>query len=625
MENILAENARRHRLRLNLYDPVSGRGAGGNRIAATAPDGTPCMIPRTMADDEKYPLVQRDITAWRRLRIRHDFEYWCATCVTIYDKRTRRDIKFILNRPQRRVAAIFEQQRLASRPIRIIMLKARQWGGSTLVQTYMAWIQMLHRRAWNSLICAQVKDTSSTIRAMYAKLLADYPEDMWDDEGDTPHPALKPFQGCPNIRVIPGRECRITIGSAAAPEAIRGGDYAMAHLSEVAFWGESARRSPEDFIQAICGSILLEPLTLLVLESTANGIGNYFHSEWLRASAGPGSPNPSDKIPVFVPWYEIDLYSCPVDDPQKLWSEMDEFEMSLWEHHGCTLEQIAWYHTKRREYTSRPRMAAEYPTDPIEAFMNSGENVFLHDDIEALRPACSVATGAISSLARIAADRRGELEIWDTPPDDVDRWIDRYVVSVDVGGRSPSADWSVIAVIDRGTAAGDTPRLVAQWRGHIDHDILAQYAADIGHAYGDALLVIESNSLESSGAQGETGLSLLAALADSYPNLYHREAFDKDGASPQWRVGFHTNRATKSLALTALIAAIRDRAFIERSAEALHELSVFEYKRGGVVGARRGYHDDIVMTRAIALYVASRMSPPALRPLPVKLDSAMLW
>ena len=45
------------------------------------------------------------------------------------------------------------------------------------------------------------------------------------------------------------------------------------------------------------------PETLIAIESTANGVGNYFHSEWLRCKEGRG-----DKHAVFVPWYEIDIY-----------------------------------------------------------------------------------------------------------------------------------------------------------------------------------------------------------------------------------------------------------------------------------------------------------------------------
>ncbi|MBR5241403.1 MAG: hypothetical protein IKW05_05650, partial [Muribaculaceae bacterium] len=61
--------------------------------------------------------------------------------VRIKNKMGDGDIPFKLNRPQRRLLAEMEEMRIKGKPIRIILLKARQWGGSTLVQIYMAWIQ----------------------------------------------------------------------------------------------------------------------------------------------------------------------------------------------------------------------------------------------------------------------------------------------------------------------------------------------------------------------------------------------------------------------------------------------------------------------------------------------------
>lgn len=139
-----------------------------------------------------------------RLRCRHDFEYWAATCVMIKDKITGRDTPLVLNRPQRRVASILEEQRRSGAPIRLIMLKARQWGGSTLVQMYMAWIQTVHRTNWHSLICAHVKDTSSSIRGIYTKMLASYPPELW--EGDA-EPRFTAFERSANTRLIAGRGC----------------------------------------------------------------------------------------------------------------------------------------------------------------------------------------------------------------------------------------------------------------------------------------------------------------------------------------------------------------------------------------------------------------------------------
>lgn len=52
----------------------------------------------------------------RRLRLRHDFEYWAASCVTIRHKTTGRRVPFVLNAPQRRVASLLEDDRRAARP-----------------------------------------------------------------------------------------------------------------------------------------------------------------------------------------------------------------------------------------------------------------------------------------------------------------------------------------------------------------------------------------------------------------------------------------------------------------------------------------------------------------------------
>ncbi|WP_288307847.1 hypothetical protein [uncultured Muribaculum sp.] len=618
MENIheiVVENARRNAL-INLeYCPVRGIGCTGERVECYSPVSKGKeFIPKTMYDSDKFHMVKENAQAWRRLRICHDFEYWAATCCTIKDKRTGCDVFMRLNRPQRRVLAIMEQQRMAGEPVRLIMLKARQWGGSTLVQVYMAWIQLVHKRSWNSLICAHVKDTAATIRGMYSKILSDYPADVWDEDGVC-RPEFRVYERSTNIRYIPGRDCRVTLGSAEKQDSVRGGDFAMAHLSEVAFWGDTTRHSPEGFVRAICGSIMREPFTLIVMESTANGTGNFFHAEWLHACSAGGS----DKIPVFVPWYEIELYSKPVGDVEALWSSLDSYERGLWHKYGCTLEQIAWYREKRREYPTRQLMAAEYPTDDVEAFANTGSSVFPAECVAELAKGCMLPLCLSEvlcnsddmwlrgQLQEIADDGRGTLSVWKLPDSGSENYRNRYVVAVDVGGRSDKSDYSVILVLDS-SPCGGVPEVVAQWRGHCDHDILTKRAALMGRWYGEALLVVESNTLESSGSDGETGLSLLAELAENYPNMYHRECYDREYSAdlPGIRVGFHTNRATKSLIITNLIAMVREGAYVERDAGMINELSVFEYKVNGSTGAKDGCHDDRLMTRAIALHVARR-------------------
>lgn len=251
---IEAEDARRQRAveaRCALFDPFIGRspeGAPERRVDVDAGfvrsrcpklgyadtleqalDGVASCsvaIPESMANDPALARVgsRRE---WQLLRFRHDFAYWAATCVNIKDKCRGRRVRFVLNYAQRRLLAAFERQRLAGRPIRTILLKARQWGGSTMTQMYMMWIQSVLTTDWNSLICTQVSHISAGIRGMLSQTLAEYPQELWLDEcgdddeedaGGAEVPSrsksrkkkkrklcLAPYEGQREVRTIPGR------------------------------------------------------------------------------------------------------------------------------------------------------------------------------------------------------------------------------------------------------------------------------------------------------------------------------------------------------------------------------------------------------------------------------------
>lgn len=594
----------RRRFRDGDYDPISGRGCTGERVARTTcwSGMKLAYIPASMKSDPEYRGKNMTKTAWQRLRCRHDFEYWCATCATVKQKTKGGDGPFILNAPQRRIVELLEADRLAGRPLRLILLKARQWGGSTLVQMYMAWIQSCHRSNWNSLICAHVKDAASGIRGMYSKLLANYPAELWEGDGK---PSFTPYERAVNVRQISGRGCRVTIGSSENQDAIRGGDYAMAHLSEAAFWASTPQRSPEGFVQAICGAIALLPYTLIAVESTANGVGNYFHNEWIRCKSGRG-----DKHAVFVPWYEIEIYRLePSGDIDAFIESFNEYEQRLWRM-GLCLDQIWWYRVKSSEYSTADQMHAEFPTDDVEAFLNSGSGVFGSEGIEALRAGCTATAvrGEVDKSGRsFSADNSGGMELWQYPVAG-----ERYVAAVDVGGRSAKADWSVIAVL-RVSRQGQH-EVVAQWRGHIDHDLLADKSMAIARYYNGALLVIESNIFETAdyGGGADSNLFVLNRLAEQYGNVYRRRSYDRTTNSYTMHVGFHTNRSTKALLIAGLIEAVREGGYVERDSRACDEYAVYEQAPNGSYAAKPGYHDDILMTRAIALHViATEYTAPA--------------
>lgn len=237
----------------------------------------------------------------------------------------------------------------------------------------MAWMQLLHHRAWHSLICSHIKDASANIKGMYNLLLRCYPAGMRGEGESAREWSFAPFEGSRNVSVIGARDCRVTLASAVSADAVRGGTYRMAHLSEVAFWGEGDLQAGERIIRSITSAIPLEPDTVVVLESTADGAEGYFHDEWERAVAGL-----SDKRAVFVPWYVSSECRRRVEDAERFVASLDPYERWLLSLDGVGPEGVAWYRAKRKEYSTHQGMMAEYPTTPEEAFAyGGGERVVL--------------------------------------------------------------------------------------------------------------------------------------------------------------------------------------------------------------------------------------------------------
>ena len=59
-------------------------------------------------------------------------------------------------------------------------------------------------------------------------------------------------------------------------------------------------------------------------------------------------------------------------------------------------------------------------------------------------------------------------------------------------------------------------------------------------------------------------------------------------------------------------AIVRTQGYIERNDLAIDEMLTYEKLSNGGYGATSGNHDDILMTRMIALYVSSDIEPPAI-------------
>lgn len=661
--SILKENNKRNADVYQWFDPISGIGSIGKRTEVHI-DDFPLETQYLPVEMLNLPLVKllmkcgsikhfltielaveyseedrlKVIEQFVTLRCRYDFAFWAAMYVYIKNKGGGDDVLFRLTRPQRKFVERLEALRKANKPIRIVLLKARQWGGSTTSQLYMAWLQLIHKVGLNSLIIAHQGAGSDEIKDMFDRMIKAYPISMLYKLGETYNENESKLVGVGHsgsIHRVPQRNCKIKIGTAERPDSCRGGDYNLVHLSEVGLWKTTDGKKPEDIVRSACSGVLLKPYTMIVYESTANGTGNFFQREYDAAKRGT-----SQFEAMFVSWFDIEQYSLPFDnDDEKadfaiwLWknknnatpssarAESGRYLWWLWQK-GATLEAINWYVQERAKYNEHAPMASEYPSDDVEAFVHSGERVFDKYKVETFRASCKPpkligdvyadedeGKNALKNL-RFTEDAQGLLWVWDLPEiDDKEIVTNRYVTIVDIGGRSKKADWSVILVIDRlFMMDGGRPQVVAQWYGHIDMDILAWKAAQIAAFYDNSLLVIESNTLETHDKErsvdGDLSHFILNQIKDVYPNLYARKQTEdeiREGIPRKY--GFHTNVATKPMIISTLIKVVREHLYIERDERCLDEYVVYEKKQNGAFGAIIGKHDDLLMTRAIGLHI----------------------
>lgn len=670
VSEIISENKLRRREMFSRFNPITGEGSVGERVLVSLDDfpikqqwlpadmlgnalvkalikhnGIDNLLRNEMGVEPTPEDREAVIAQFIRVRNLFDFAFWAATLVYIKNKEVGQpDCLFRLTYPQRRFVEMLERMRRAGKPIRIILLKARQWGGSTTSQIYMAWLQLVHRTGLNSLIISNYNKGSETIKGMFKKMIEAYPVSMLHDIGDVYSENEEKLVGVGRsglTQLVPQRNATISIGSAESPDSCRGGDYALVHLSEVGLWKATDGKKPEDIVRSACSGVLYRPYTMIVYESTANGVGNFFHNEYVAAK----DPEIKSQFePLFISWFDIELYQLPFESNEKLekfatWlhhnrlnnsapsdrEECGKYLWWLWEI-GATLEGIHWYVEERAKYHDHGSMASEYPSDDVEAFVNSGSAVFDKYAVEALRSTTKKPPRYIGDIyahgdegedalrdLKFKEDTQGMLWVWNLPdpvnPNDQEEVTDRYLTVVDVGGRSHKADWSVIVVFDRLLMMdGGKPSVVAQWYGHIDMDLLAWKAAQIAAFYDNSLLVIESNTLETHDKErdvdGDQSTAILNQIKDIYPNLYARkQSEDAIIQGLPVRYGFHTNIATKPMIISTLVKVIREGLYIERDKRCIDEYLNYEKKPNGSFGARQGTHDDLLMTRAIGLHI----------------------
>ena len=667
---IIEENEKRLKHLQADYDPVTGEGLdellGEERVRLEIPDfAIPVQyVPREMMENKlvrdvakagsieayiakkkwKYGIpdhleIERRI---RRIRHKHDFCHWAFFCIWIKHKKLKKRVRFKLNLPQLIVLAKCEELRRAGEPIALIILKARQWGGSTFCFFYQVWLQFKWNEFHSFAIAAHTSSASETILNMLKRSIKDYP--AWDlGLEDGTELRLAPADSSGHAFTLKDQDNKqvlegfIYVGTAEKPDTLRSKDISGAHYSEVGVWPDTPGKQAEDIIADIQGGLLEDTETMEVMESTAKASDDYFHMVWESCTGGEGG-----YAPIFISFIQIEndvreikdkrafvkwLYDHREDERTNgKWRDSGKYYWWLWEL-GATLEHINWYRYRRLKL-SFAKMCNEAPATPEQAFITAGQKVFDPFEVARKREKCRdpLMVGDLISDAhegseildniRFIPNSSGALRVWEEPDDSP--ISNRYVVAVDIGGPNETSDWSSVRVLDRLMMMPDfglagKPNVVAEMHYHTDHDKLAYDALRLAEWYGHALLVIESNTLETHrkdhNADEEGFEYILDIIADIYDNLYMRQTKEEDireGVVGKW--GFHTNALTKPKIIDNMRTCLRDDLWDEPSTLCLDEMSVYVDEKGQY-NAPPGKHDDVLMATAILLWVGLKEMP----------------
>jgi hypothetical protein len=372
-------------------------------------------------------------------------------------------------------------------PARVIILKARREGVSTITQA-----TFFHRAATrkhvHALTVAHAADSSSYLHEMTERMYSNLPNSI--------RPRLARKHSGLRLDLAHGSSMRVKTAGGDSAGIARGFGGGLLHASEVAFWPD-AKKSLLSLRQIIPPSAG----TIIVIESTANGVGDPFHDEWQRAVRGE-----SGYVPLFFPWFAYPLYRSPV--PKGMTAEtLDEEEQILAEK-GVTLEQLAWRRGTIAQETAGDVdfFNQEYPDSPEVAFLTSGRRYF-GDAIQGFHPELTppLRRGELEGEFKkgkgitFVDHSKGPLWLYRTPQRDGRRYVMFCDIAGDVSPREfeefkergrgrDASDYSVCWVVD--CTNGET---VAVWHGRIDSDLFAAEAAKLGMLYGKAIICPEMN------------------------------------------------------------------------------------------------------------------------------------
>lgn len=496
-----------------------------------------------------------------------------------------------LNWAQSLMLAEVERQLNTTGRVRIIVLKARQIGISTLTEALAFTFCFL----WDKYRVTIIAHDSDSTEGLLGMTNLYWETCMWHDAFNTRHLSTTH---------IKWKETgsSLKVATAGSKEAGRSKTIHFLHASEYAFWSNPGRT-----MLGLKNAMPNVPGTCAIIESTANGIGNEFHTLWEDSKAGE-----TEYTPMFFPWHKHPEYlASEIGIPYATLGVLTEEERAL-RAMGIDDNRLAWRRWAIRNNCENnvERFHQEYPVDDIEAFVATGQNVFPLDYIRACYQPMAGIRGRLirehnGKRVDFVRDPTGPLTIFRYPHPDPS-W-GQYHIGADPT-RTTKGDYACAQVLNRHTL-----EQVAMYRWKLDAGTYAEELWKLGTYYNDAGIAPEK--------EGPGQLTVGKLLGMNYPNVWHHTKIDRTPgkeAGDTW--GWSTTMQTKQLAIGYLLNTLVEgaqlsgsgRGFIFHDPNTFNELKNYtQYDNGeyGPADAEKG-HDDTVMALAIGITTHHMTMPP---------------
>jgi hypothetical protein len=484
---------------------------------------------------------------------------------------------------QRPFIAKAEEEYNAGRPLRFIVLKARQVGISTATEALLFLWSFFYRGS-NSLVISYEDPQAQELFQMM--------KTYWDT---WPHRHLYTLQYSTKrqLRWLETKS-QVRVATAKNVGGSRGSTVHALHASEVAFWAD-----PETLWIGLNQTIPSRHGTLVVLESTANGIGNWFHEKWVEADAGE-----SEFIPIFFPYYRHYEYRLHTTLSTKSELNADErLLLKLMQGEGYPDETgyraVAW---RRWAIINKcngdlPYFMQEYPATPDEAFIATGRPIFPHQKV---RDAYTKRTGATGRIFRngvgkvvFEADPSGPLTMF-VRPNRADRREDRYFIGGDPS-ETVTGDPGCMHVLNR-----QTYEQVAVWHDRVNPVYFAEQMILLGDLYNHCMICPEVEG----GGQAAMGY----ITKSNYDNVWRDRRPDRMRSGNVF--GWSTNQTRKQWAIGVLQKRFLDGSLVIHDPKTYNQLISFvEHDDGYWGNSNPKIHDDAVMALAITVCASEEQGP----------------